>query len=78
MKYIIIDTPLLAGLDQSNLLSAKISTRKSLDGLKSVVKIKGDTPKVLESFPHYTQDEAVELMETEAWASVDEEVFSDI
>ena len=78
MKYIVIDTPLLVNLDQSHLLSAKISTRKSLDGLKSVVKIKGDTPEILESFPQYTQDEAVELMETEAWASVDEEVFSDI
>lgn len=78
MNYIIIDTPLLKGLHQKNLLSAKITTRKSVDGLKALVKTKNDTPESISSFPKYTHDEILQLMESEAWASVDEGSVSDV
>lgn len=72
MKYVIIDSTEVASIDFNQVSnSASEMLRYSLDGTKTFVKFKGDTPSFLEGKTQYTHSEILAILAGAEWTSED-------
>ena len=62
MKYILINTSDLSLIDFNHVAQTSVDTlRYSVDGTKTFVKFKGDTPSFLIGEPQYTREEMLSI-----------------
>lgn len=75
MKYILINTSDLSLIDFNQVAQTSVDTiRYSVDGTKTFVKFKGDTPSFLIGEPQYTREEMLSILSGEGWYNPDEEI----
>jgi hypothetical protein len=73
MKYILINTSDLSLIDFNQVAQTSVDTlRYSVDGTKTFVKFKGDTPSFLIGEPQYTREEMLSILSGEDWFNPDE------
>ena len=71
--YVIINTSEVSNIDFNEVLQDSVDTLVySLDGTKTFVKFKGDTPSFLIGEPQYTHAEILEVLSGAEWTSSDE------
>jgi len=69
-NYTIIDASEVANVDFSKVKETSADTlRYSIDGTKTFVKFKGDTPAFLSDKQQYTHAQILEVLSGEEWAS---------
>lgn len=67
--YVIIDASEVSNVDFDQVLQSSADVlRYSLDGTKTFVKFKGDTPAFLEGLTQYTHSEILDILATEEWS----------
>lgn len=71
-KYVIIDSSEVSSVDFSQVLESSADTlRYSIDGTKTFVKFKGDTPSFLDGKTQYTHSEILSILAGAEWTSED-------
>lgn len=72
MKYVIIDASEVGNIDFYQVAETSADTlRYSLDGTKTFVKFKGDTPSFLEGKTQYTHSEILAILAGAEWTDPD-------
>lgn len=70
MKYVILNASEVGNIDFSQVSETSTDTlRYSLDGTKTVVKFKGDTPSFLEGKTQYTHSEILAILAGAEWTA---------
>lgn len=70
MKYVIIDASEVGNIDFYQVAETSADTlRYSLDGTKTFVKFKGDTPSFLIGEPQYNHAEILNILSGPEWTS---------
>lgn len=70
--YVIIDASEVANVDFSQVHETSADTlRYSLDGTKTFVKFRGDTPSFLIGEPQYTHAEILNILDGPEWTDPD-------
>jgi len=71
-NYIIIDKSEVANIDFSKVKETSVDTlRYSIDGTKTFVKFKGDTPAFLSDKQQYTHAQILEVLAGEEWTNTE-------